>query len=446
MSHPWKFPYEYYRRSLDTLETALGELSAYRSWRAYDPGAECSVDNRYQAMPALTKEDIRRHFPDGFVPADCDIQYGLNSREISFVDTSGATDDKVTNIWNQKWWNASERASWKLNSFAARLPLGEHPEAILVNPLNVGIASDDIDLPMEKRLCSRFLYLNEKTQLSLWTLQHMDRMIKELAVFKPAILEANPSYLAKLCRYVIKSKQTVFQPGLIVLTYENPSEFHCRQIRQVFSAPIASSYGTTESGYVFMQCEAGKFHQNSEYCRVDFQPLKREHGGPLLGRILVTTLNNPWYYLIRFDVGDLVRIDENGKCACGRDSGIILSATEGRFVNATLTCNGRLVSFRELDNCLSAMEGINEYRMDQVSFDSYELKLVSQLQDKQKLKQTAASILKELYGKRANVTVTFEEAISPESSGKYRISRALFPLNIEDYLEENLNPAKTEPH
>jgi len=97
-----------------------------------------------------------------------------------------------------------------------------------------------------------------------------------------------------------------------------------------------------------MQCEEGKFHQNSEYCRVDFQPLKKEHGGPSLGRILLLLfITNGTSG--RFDVGDLVRLDEDGKCVCGRNSGMVLSATEGRFVNVTLTCAGRLVTSRELD-------------------------------------------------------------------------------------------------
>ena len=40
-----------------------------------------------------------------------------------------------------------------------------------------------------------------------------------------------------------------------------------------------------------------------------------------------------------------------------------------------------------------------------------------------------------LYGKEAKISVIHEEVIAPESSGKYRISKALFPLKIEDYLE-----------
>ena len=437
MTLKWKFPVDYKRHSQDILDMALSELKAYQSWRVYDPGPEFPIDTRYNAMPALTKKEIREHFPDGFVPSVHDVQAGLNSGEISFVDTSGTTDDKVTNIWNQKWWDASERASWKLNAHASRLATGDHPEAILVNPLNVGYVSDEIDLPMEKRRLSRFLYLSEKTSPYAWTTQHMDRMIKELAIFKPVILEANPSLLAKLCRYIVESKQEVFQPGLIVLTYENPTAFHYQQIRRVFNAPTASSYGTTETGYVFMQCEEGKFHQNSEFCRIDFQPLKKEHGGPLLGKILVTTFNNPWYYLVRFDVGDLVHLDKEGKCACGRNTGLILSSIEGRFTNSTLTCDGRLVSPHELDNNISILKGINEYRLEQISSDSYDLHLVTRRQDRQELGETATSLLTELYGKGSKISVIYEDIITPENTGKYRVSKAHFPLKLDDYLEVN---------
>jgi len=220
------FPYscafsaEYYDHSLKVLETALKGVVAYQSWRIFDPGERYPIDSRYAAMPALTKKDIREHFPQGLVPPDHDVDRGLADGEIEFVKTSGTTDVSVTNIWNQKWWDASERASWKLNSFTAKVATGDHREAILVNPLNVGVASDDVELPMEKRRVSRFLYLNERTDISSWTSRYMDRLISELATYKPVILEANPSYLAKLCRYIAMGKKTVFQPELIVFTYE----------------------------------------------------------------------------------------------------------------------------------------------------------------------------------------------------------------------------------
>jgi phenylacetate-coenzyme A ligase PaaK-like adenylate-forming protein len=442
MNFRWEFSPDYYRRSLDILEVSLGQIPAYKSWQVYDPGPESPVDERYAAMPALYKTDIKKYFPDGFTPPGHDVELGLANKEIDLASTSGSSDISVTNIWNQNWWNASEKASWKLNSYASRIATGTHAEAILVNPLNVGFVSDDVDLPMERRRLSRFLYLNEKTDPAKWTPELMDRMLSELEVFKPAVLEANPSFLAKLCRYAKEHKKKVYQPGLIVFTYEYPTRFHYRQIRQVFDVPMASSYGSTETGYVFMQCEEGKFHQNSEFCRVDFQPLQSEQGGPRLGRILVTTFNNPWYYMVRFDVRDLVRIDEEGECPCGRNSGYILSAIEGRAISLTLTCEGRLVTLRELDNTMSALDGVDEYRLEQVASGEYDLYLVSQRKDKSRLTREASEMLTELYGKEAKVSVIYEDALSPEDSGKYAIAKALFPIDLEDYLDERCVPEK----
>ena len=426
---------EYLSNCLRTLQLALGEVSAYQSWRTLDPGTEYSIDERYAAMPAFTKKDIRENFPQGLLPKSRDVRRGLTSGEIDFVKTSGSTGDAVTNIWNQKWWDASEKASWSLNSVATNVATGEHREAILANPRNVGFISDNAELPMEKRCLSRFLYLNEKTDPLSWTPSHMDRMIRELEVFRPVVLEANPSLLARLCRYIVSSGKTVFQPRLIVFTYEYPTKFHYQQILQVFSVPMASSYGTTEVGYVFMQCEKGKLHQNDQYCRVDFQPLKPEHGGPHVGRILVTTFNNPWYILVRFDVGDLVRLDEEGACTCGRQGGLILSTTEGRSANVTLTCGGRLVTLRELDNAVSVLEDVEQYRLDQLSRDEYRFHLVSPRTDRKTLSGQADRVLKKLYGEEADISVVFETDISPSSSGKYSISETSFPVNLEDFLD-----------
>jgi len=436
-SDKWYFSEEYYQNSLNTLNISLGSVPAYKKWQPYDPGPEFDVDTRYQALPILYKTQIRENFPEGLVPPDRDVKQALENDEIGLAQTSGSSDISATNIWNQEWWDASERESWKLNSIAQDIATGTHPEAILANPLNVGMPSDNIPLSMEERRLSRFLFLNEKTDPARWTQEHMDRMIEELEIFKPVILEANPSFLARLCRYVIKYDKKIYQPGLIVFTYEYPTQFHYRQISQVFNTPTASSYGSTETGYVFMQCEEGKFHQNTEFCRVDIQPLNQEYGDSEIGRIIVTTFNNPWYYMLRFDIRDLARIDTSGECACGRNSGIILSAIEGRAISLTLTCDGKPVTLRTLDNAMGALTDIDEYRLDQVGPTSYILTLVSQNHSKDNLAADAKDILRSVYGEKAEISINYAEALSPEDSGKYTIARAVFPINVEDFLDEH---------
>jgi phenylacetate-CoA ligase len=376
------------------------------------------------------------------VPAEKNVDQGIENGEINFVKTSGSSDAfRVTNIWNQHWWDASEVASWGLNSHASRLCTGVHPEAILVNARNVGIISDENDLPLEKRRLDRFLYLNEKTDPNAWTPQLMDRMIEELGIFKPAILEANPSFLAKLCRYITENKRKVYQPGLIVFTYEFPSRLHFQQVGKVFKNPAISSYGSTETGYVLMQCEHGKLHQNTKSCRLDFQPLKPEHGGPLIGRMLVTTFDNPWYYMLRFDVGDFARLDKDQKCACGRDNGFIISDVEGRWTNVTFSTEGYLITLNQLDKEISMLKNIDEYRLEQPDKGAYRLFLVSQRKDRTKLTKEAEEKLRKIYGKNAETSIVFEDQLAPEDSGKYSMAKTLFTRNeMEEYLDKK--PAK----
>jgi phenylacetate-coenzyme A ligase PaaK-like adenylate-forming protein len=170
---------------------------------------------------------------------------------------------------------------------------------------------------------------------------------------------------------------------------------------------------------------------------VDFQPFKSEHGGPLLGRMLVTPLNNPWSYFVRFDTGDIVRLEESGRCGCGSSSGLILSSIEGRKINSTLTCSGRLVTLSEVDNVLSALQSVNMYKLTQTDRRSYDLVLVSPRPDKGRLAEEARNLLKCLYGRDADIDVIHSSDIAPENSGKYLVSRALFPIDLDAFLDKN---------
>jgi phenylacetate-coenzyme A ligase PaaK-like adenylate-forming protein len=241
---------------------------------------------------------MREHFPQGLVPNHLRVEDGLAREEIEYTFTSGTTSEKVVNIWNQAWWNDSETASWRLNAHTARLDYPQR-EAKLASALNVGIQCEE-DLPMEHRILGRHLFLNEKVSVLQWQPRHLERMARELRIFQPVILEANPSLLARLAWWALDNGQELFSPAVIVFTFEFPSQIHLAAIRRVFSSPLVSSFGTTETGFVLMQCEAGLFHQNIDFCRIDFHHLAARYGRPELGRILVTTFNNPWAAIVRW--------------------------------------------------------------------------------------------------------------------------------------------------
>jgi phenylacetate-coenzyme A ligase PaaK-like adenylate-forming protein len=421
------YPAGYEDRCHDELASAIEGVPAYASWRPIDPGPAAGLPARYAALPVITKRELREFFPDGFVRPGLDREAALRSGELEYAHTSGTTDERVTTLWNQTWWNASERASWRLNREAAAAT-GEHREAILTSPLNTGVRSDSGPLPMASRRLGRFLYLNETPLLSDWDEQLMNRIIEELDQFQPVVLEANPSFLARLARHAAGQGRPVYQPPLIVLTYEFPSRVLLRQIRRAFHSPVASSYGSTETGYVLMQCEAGWYHQNTDFCHIDFTPWKTEFGGPDIGRILVTPFGNPWCALFRFNVGDLVKVAPAGSCPCGRREGLTVRALEGRAADVTLTADGLPVTVNRLDEAMEQVEGLAAYQLRQNEAGDCHLLAVGGRE------RDLHDELRELYGPGVSFTVSPNTAIPPELSGKHRLAIRETPLDAAQFL------------
>jgi len=431
---------EYLQRCERTLNEALRFTWAYEAWRAFDPGSAASVFSRLAALPALTKDDLRLHGPHGFVPHGRDIAAGIAAHDIELVQTSGSTGDRVTNVWYQPWWDASEAASWQINAHARAAAVGEHPEAILTSPWCTGFPCEDDYLAVHQRTMGRFLYLSERSDPSTWSAELMDRMTAELNAFKPVVIEANPSFLARLARHIVERRLCVPSPAIIILTYENPSILHRRQISRAFDAPIASSYGATEAAYVFMECEAGRMHQVTESCHVDFLPFAPEHGGPDVGRILVTTFGNPWRVLVRFDVGDVVRLNGSTPCPCGRNDGLTLASVEGRTISITMTPSGRAVTQGAVDRALGAVEGLVEYQMLQKGPAAYHVRFVPEGGASSVVGRAAREALRGVYGNTAVVTVEAVGAIVPDPPGKYKLAKPHEIVDPEALLDAEYAP------
>lgn len=416
---------DYHKLSIAALETALHQVAAYKNWRAFDPGSSASIDSRFRAMPVISKQDLREHTWRNFISAGTDIDDALKTGKIELVQTSGTISEQVLNVWYQPWWDAAEASSWRYNSFVAALELGNHKEAILTSPMNTGILDENCVLTMDARLRGRFLYLNEKINPSLWNDQLILRILAELEIFQPVVLEANPSYLACLARYAYRHNLNVFQPPVIVFTYENPGILARKQIKKVFHSPLISSYGSTEAGYVLMECEQGKLHQVADSCRIDIEFMRQEFGYPHVGRLLLTTLTNPWRSLIRFDVGDLVQIDPVGICACGRNDGYICKEVVGRTADLTYTTDNSPVTTAMVESIISRFESVADYQVLQREGIYYvHIVLAEDASASSMLKAEIIESLLALYGNNAVIKVKYVAEISAEPSGKYRRTRS----------------------
>jgi phenylacetate-CoA ligase len=420
---------DYDRLSRETLEKALANLPGYAAWRPADPGPATPVDQRYAALPILTKRELRDHFPYGFIPPGFDLPAGLKNGEVEYAKTSGSTDDEVTLVFHAPWWEASEQSAWQLNNQARPIATGTHREVVLASPRCVGPGFSHHLLTMAERTLGRHLYLNQQINPATWTRDDIRRMADELNRYQPVVLEADPAYLACFARRLAELGGEVFQPQLIFLTYSFPSRIYLRQIHRVFTAPAVSSYGSTETGHVFMECEAGRLHQNTGHCRVDFLPWLPRYGGPALGRLIVTTFHNPWFTVLRFDTGDVARLDERGPCPCGRTAGLTLAAIEGRLKDVTFAPDGRAITVGELDAALAAIPALTGWQLDLPEPMFLHLRLLAEPDSAEPARKAAHEVMEGLYGGDLRLEVTVEPSLQSELSGKFRFARAAFPVD-----------------
>jgi len=411
----------YRERCVQALDSALNAVPFYAAWQALDPGRSASAASRYAALPSLTKADIRAHFPQGFVPAGVDFKAELANGNVSYVSTSGSTEDQVTLFWSQAWWDQSERASWTLNARLARVADGRHREAVLASPQCVGPYRPGETLPVETRTLGRLLFLNQTINPGSWSDGEMRRMLSELAAFRPVVLEADPFYLAALAAFAKDHALAVYQPTIITLTYSFPAKVFLNVIRQAFDAPLVSSYGSTETGYVFMECEHGRMHQNTASCHVDFVPIETRPSSAVRGRLLVTPFGHPVQRFVRFDIGDLAETQPTAYCPCGRRDGMTLERILGRAFDVTRTADARSMTVADADAVLAEIPGVRGFQLDQAEAGNLRVRLLLASDAGGSAAQRAEQLLEKAYG-----FPTVAEAVSAlkhEPSGKVRLAR-----------------------
>jgi hypothetical protein len=178
-----------------------------------------------------------------------------------------------------------------------------------------------------------------------------------------------------------------------------------------------------------MECECGRLHQNARHCRVDFEPWRTEHGGPTLGRMLVSVFDNPWFAVLKFDVGDVAHRDERGPCPCGRTEGLTLASIDGRLKDVTFSPAGRAVTVDHLDAALADVPGLCGWQLDAVAPGDYRVRVLAENGAADRVEREARAALEPLYGEGARVVVNAVAALEHETSGKFRFARSHYAID-----------------
>jgi len=85
------------------------------------------------------------------------------------------------------------------------------------------------------------------------------------------------------------------------------------EVKQAFGKKIISEYGAAEAGIIAFECPYGSMHINMETVIVE----------EIENEILVTNLVSKSFPIIRYKLGDYIKIAKNEKCKCGMQHHIV---------------------------------------------------------------------------------------------------------------------------
>src|SRR4028118_1633776 len=293
-------------------------------------------------IPILTKEILCARFK---------TLEATNSRAFrpQALTTSGTTGrriqflvDKPSNVLEfVYYWRHWNWAGYRLGS-----PFAEFSSVFFLKGGEVSRLASH-----HQRLTNRLL-LNSLT-MSQATVKDYVRAIRK---YRPLFLKGLPSVLYYFSLFLQQQGIADISFKAVFSTGETLLPRYRKLIEETFSCKVYDSYGHMERTVAISECPRGGLHINPDYgilelirqdsLRADFTD-KGGHSGDgganYSARVIGTAPYNFSMPLLRYEVGDMVWVDTEKKCECGRQFPLV-SAIEGRQSEVLITPEGEVIT------------------------------------------------------------------------------------------------------
>lgn len=201
-------------------------------------------------------------------------------------------------------------------------------------------------------------------------LQPPEALAARLNALQPTLIGSYPTAAIVLAELAEAGRLTV-HPREIRTGGETLTAPMRQRLQRVFGCPVIDSYGASEFFTIACECPQGRLHLNSDW--VILEPVDA-HGRPVTAgtsgaSVLLTNLANTVQPLIRYDLGDRVRLPVE-RCACG--SPLPLLEVAGRsddLLHLPAARGAGLVALAPLALCtvLEDAAGLFDFRLEQLA-------------------------------------------------------------------------------
>ena len=388
------------------LRDAIGQTTGVAFYAVPVWQAALSLPSpRLTDLPRISKNQLREHSPEGFLPAGMELKDLLARGLIEEESTSGTSGASVRVVFGKSWWAEQEREALVRNPVLDDL-FGDRPtlrRAVLTTPGCSGVSCYNRWLNLDQRTLGDSLFVNQSRIPFTLGEDKLSGMAKEVADWAPAFLDVDPVHGAWFALHCERHGLRFPSLRFILTSYEYTSVIHRAIMERVFGVPVINLYGSSETGHLLIEVDGA------------MQPspgtaLLETTAGEGLGELLVTTLTNPYLPLLRYEIGDYVELKPDGY------------RVHGRKRDALRAADGSVLTTRMIDQAFAGTAGIAHYQLRQKPDGSAHLLLLPETEG-DTLRTAQARLTNEL-GLLLGSAVTAESVslITPEDSGKFRLT------------------------
>ncbi|MBV8671272.1 MAG: AMP-binding protein [Candidatus Eremiobacteraeota bacterium] len=322
---------------LDKLRETVARASRSTYYRPRLTGLQVDTLEDLRRLPLTPKEDSRAASPLGLLAVEPDQLFQYHE---SYGTTGTPTSSWLTRGDFQNY-------ATQINHAAANLHgndrvLVRFPYAISVPAHIVTQAAHNRDACV--------IPVSSRTAIAPYP-----RVIDLLGKLQATVICCLPMeaiWLAETARQMGKDPASDF-PNLraLLVAGELLSDARRARIAELWHVEIYNLYGCTEGGNIAADCDAGRLHLSWDHFILETldektrQPVRPGE----LGAAVLTTLTRQAMPLVRFLLGDYLRLRDGHSCPCGREAPVI--EHYGRDLNCFDFC-GRRYFVRDLEDRL----------------------------------------------------------------------------------------------
>ena len=371
----------------------------FREW-GIDPRSIRSVED-LRNIPILTKDEVKKNFTEF-------ISETVPKSKLVWIHTSGTTGGGFKfyttkdSIWQQWaiWWRYRRWHRIPLNGW-----YGNFGTRYVVPITQKKPPFWRYDIP-GKRVYFSAYHMNK---------ENLYYYIKEINKRKLLWLHGYPSLISLLASFILESNLHLgYNVKWVTTGAENLMEHQAEVIRRAFGVKPIQHYGLTEAVANISECVEGFLHVDEDFSAVEFVPL-----GSGTYKLIGTNFTNFAMPFLRYDTGDIVRIDENidRDCNCGF-RGRIVNSIDGRKEDYVILRDGRKIG--KMDHIFKDLVNIREAQIYQDKPGEIYVRVVKG--DKYNLEDEKALLreLKKTVGEDTKIIVEYIDSLARTPSGKLR--------------------------